>query len=52
VGEEGWFTILEALAKYRSELHDKLFPSTISGGATSLTTKDKAKLDILKDFVF
>ncbi len=52
VGEEGWFVILEALAKYRAELQDRLYPATVSGGATHLTSKDKVKLDLLKDFVF
>jgi len=51
VGEEGWFVILEFLAKFRAELQDRLFPATISGGATQLSAKDKAKLDCLKDFV-
>lgn len=52
VGEEGWFVILESLSKYRLELQDRLYPATVSGGATHLTSKDKLKLDLLKDFVF
>lgn len=52
VGEEGWFTILEFLSRYRSELQDKIYPPTISGGAVTLKTKDKEKLQKLKDFVF
>ncbi len=34
VGEEGWFVILEFISKYRHELQDKVFPATISGGAS------------------
>lgn len=52
VGEEGWFSILEFLSRYRSELQDKLYPTTVSGGAVTLKTKEKEKLQKLKDFVF
>ena len=51
VGEEGWFLVLEFLARFRAELQDRLFPATISGGATQLSAKDKAKLDVFKEFL-
>ena len=51
VGEEGWFKILEFLALYRSEITQKLYPQTISGGNLQLKTKEKNKLDNLKEFV-
>jgi hypothetical protein len=41
VGEKGWFSILEFLSRYRSELQDKLYPANVSGGAVTLKTKEK-----------